>query len=688
MKAYLFIEQNILNLRKEIRQEKKHLFKQLHEQCSRYKSEVLPVEHPPKSTTYMGMAVANLSLAYLLTKQDHYLVEAKRWINAVINYPHWGNAHLVDVDLSAAWLLFGLSCSYDWIKEDLSKDEQEAIKNKLVLQANRMYQFKKKTEGKGWSTNYWQNHNWINLTGLAACGYALKNDVKDAQVWIDDAKVNFEKVYSVLPDDGSDYEGVVYWRYGAMWLFVYAHLLKTAEGLDVFKTSSFLKNTFYYRLYQAAPNLEEIINYGDCHDRRSGHSAAVYYKVASEYQNGHAQTLGNRVISDFLYREQYESQVKPGILPEAMFTLLWYNPSIEEKTFEDLPLSKYFEDLGLCVIRSSWNEDAIHFSFKSGHPGGKKQWKHGWELKKELGYESLSLSHQHPDSNHFILNAYGSFLAIDEGYNRHVKANEHNIITIDGVGYVGDGQNDVFKNITEDSVAEIETYMTGYEMTAFIGETSQMYPRELQLKRNARHVIYTNQGYFIMLDELRSDLPHRYEWHMHADTTPIKLSDTVFDYENGLAKLELMHLFPKVQKIKHLETNVRAVMTTQEPDNYRETKMKTVQISSSLEKDVNFLNVLVPRRFNEDSPVKVERFSNGTTIGVKVYGKTFTDLFYYSDKKKIEYQDLQANASWVLLQYQGEELVYCGCHEATKIVLNDDILYQGDQVSQFMQIKK
>ena len=38
----------------------------------------------------------------------------------------------------------------------------------------------------------------------------------------------------------SDYEGVVYWRYGAMWLYIYAHLLKEREGIDYFKTSGFL----------------------------------------------------------------------------------------------------------------------------------------------------------------------------------------------------------------------------------------------------------------------------------------------------------------------------------------------------------------------------------------------------------------------------------------------------------------
>ena len=54
-------------------------------------------EHP--SITYIGMAAANLSLAYLLTEQDHYLQEAKRWIFTAVDYDVWGYGFLVDVDL-------------------------------------------------------------------------------------------------------------------------------------------------------------------------------------------------------------------------------------------------------------------------------------------------------------------------------------------------------------------------------------------------------------------------------------------------------------------------------------------------------------------------------------------------------------------------------------------------------------
>ena len=102
---YLLIDKNLDKLKKEITGEKQDNFIRLIEQCRLYEVEKLPSKHPPTSTTFMGMAAANLSLAYLLTKQEHYLEEAKRWIFTAVNYNSWGYRFLVDVDLSASWLL-------------------------------------------------------------------------------------------------------------------------------------------------------------------------------------------------------------------------------------------------------------------------------------------------------------------------------------------------------------------------------------------------------------------------------------------------------------------------------------------------------------------------------------------------------------------------------------------------------
>jgi len=207
---YLLINDRLDQYKANLTTSHKDHFVRLVEQCRRYEGVSLTVEHPPTSITYMGMAVANLSLAYKLTGQKHYLEEAKRWMFTAVGYDVWGYGFLVDVDLSASWLLYGLGLSYDWIKEDLTKEELKLVLDKLILQGNKMFNYGEENKGNCWSTDYWQNHNWINYTGLLVTALAIRSEYGGAAHWVEVIKENFKLVYEYLPDDGSNYEGTVY----------------------------------------------------------------------------------------------------------------------------------------------------------------------------------------------------------------------------------------------------------------------------------------------------------------------------------------------------------------------------------------------------------------------------------------------------------------------------------------------
>jgi hypothetical protein len=657
MPDYLFVAQEISDLREEIHHTKAAVYKRLYDQCRRYGAESLSEELPGGSITFMGIASANLSLMYLLTKQPHYLEEAKRWIFTCVNYPHWGSDKKRDIDLSAAWLLFGLGLSYDWLQRVLSEDERSQLRDKLVLQASRMYEHREMNRGSGWAASYWQNHNWINMTGLAVAGYALVNEYPDAQRWIDAAKENFEYVYAVLPADGSDYEGVVYWRYGAMWLFVYAHLVKEREGIDYFATTPFLKNTFYYRLYQAAPDLQRQINFGDCHDRFSGHSTAIYYKTAAEYGNGYAQKLGNLVRDNYLYREALESKVKPGILPECLFEMLFYDPAVPETDFDDLPLTAYFEDLGLVVIRSSWAQDAVHFSFKCSTPGGKTQWDNAWKLAAQTEHNHLGLSHQHPDNNAFILVANDTYLAIDDGYNRTVKAAHHNVVLVDGVGYQDEGQNNIWANYTPDMTGVVEKYVNEDGIVYAVGETASTYQKDLKLTRFARHVLYTHRPFFIIFDELLSELDHTYIWLLHSDVFPTR-DENGFFYQNGPAMMRIHPVFPDAFTAAMEENVVRSIMTSQEPGNFCQTQLKTLALTTQTRsKRAHFLNVIALGDAANAPELVVTPVEDSTTIGVQVQADDQTDVFLYSPVGCITFQDREYESQELYLRIEDNRVI-------------------------------
>lgn len=577
----------------EIDGKRKKQYERLLAQADRYRAVALPKEHPKQSTTYMGIAIVNLALSYRLSKNEIYLQEAKRFMDAVISYEKWGNAHLVNVDLSASWILFGLSLGYDWLKPYLSEEEKERTVEKIRHHAKIIYEYRKDTYGKGWSTNFYQNHNWINMTGLAAAGYVLAKQYEEAPVYIEEAKSNFARVFSYLADDGSNYEGVPYWRYGGMWLFVYAHLLKVQEGIDYFKESNYLKRTFYYRLYQACGDFKQQLNFGDSHDRYSGHPACVYYKTAAEYGDGIAQKLGNMVIDRFLEEEAENSKIKPGILPEAAFEFLWYDPSVSEEEFDGLPKVGYFEDLGLLAIRENWTPESKVLTIKCGYPGGKKQWMTGFKLWREEGIDCLSLSHHHPDNLSYIFARGSEYLTCEDGYNRNIMPDNHNVILVDNRFTDAEDVNDVYvssvKKRMEEEGDSFDEREYGGHVTAFKqdgpvvvyrGETTGVYPKDLKMKEVSRTLFTDGLKFWIFVDVCRSETPHIYGLISNTDQAARK-DGNGYRYPMKTGDIHYRVFSDKGLQTKQYRQEVVSIMTSQEPDKVCRTAVETLSHGSA-----------------------------------------------------------------------------------------------------------
>lgn len=605
-------------------------YRRLLEQADRYQQMQLPKEHPPESTTYMGIAIANLALAYRVSSAERYLQDAKRFMKTVLSYEKWGNAHLVNVDLSASWILFGLSLGYDWLKPYLTEEEKQKVSRKLRHHAKVMFEYRRETYGHGWSTNFYQNHNWINMTGLAAAGYALLGEAEEASDYVQEAKEDFARVFSLMAEDGSNYEGVTYWRYGGMWLLVYAHLLKVQEGIDYFQTSPYLKNTFYYRLYQCNGDFSQQMNYGDCHDRYSSHPACVYYKLAAEYGDGYAQKLGNMVVDEFLTQEATCSKVKPGILPEAVFEFLWYDPQVPERDFSDLPLARYFEDIGLLAMRSSWERDAKVFSIKCSPPGGAKQWREGWKILKEENIDLFSLSHHHPDNLSYIFARGGEYFTCEDGYNRNLLPDNHNVLLVDGKYTDAEDVNDVYmssvehRRKTQGDAFNPETY-GGYvrsvkmegSLVLYRGESAGVYPAEFKMREVSRLLVTDGLKFWLFADIFNSELPHMYSVICNTDPAA-KLEDGAYWYAMQTGDT-VYRVFSDAQtRGKQYTQQVVSVMTTQEQDKLCHTCLNTLATESAGPQTAQvFFECFTFGDF--DATVR----SSGRTLHLECDGKTY-----------------------------------------------------------------
>jgi hypothetical protein len=583
-------------------------WRRLAEQCDWYRGQTPPPEHPTASITYFGPAAANLALAFRLTGQRGYLDEAWRWIATAISYPHWGKAKLPDHDLDAGWLLHGLSLAYSWLRDDLPADRAAALREKLELQGERLHAFAVESEGSWWSSSYWQNHNWICYAGLATAGYAL-----DRPEWTERAKENFALVLDLMPEDGSDAEGVVYWRYGVPWLATYLDLLERTEGVDWWRRGSFMANTFTWRLHQCAPGFEENVDHGDCHDRRSGHSVALYHRLAAAYRDGRAQWLAHQVAQRHFWREAYASGVKPGVMPEAFAELLWFDPAVEPVDPAGEPTSAYFPDLGQVTARTSWDDDATFVSFKAAPGGGHKAWETAERFRRERGWETLNAGHHHPDAGGFVLVSHGAFLAVDCGYSNAKRAAEHNLVLVDGQGWAGEGRYHVYKDLPFEAQPRLRDVTIADGWVHAVSESAAMFDPALGVRRVDRTLVVTPAGRLVLLDRLAADEPREWTLLLHGDW-PAEPVEGRIAIRSGPAQAWLTVLAPDEHRIEQVDTPIEANPTASTPSLRITKTLRTVRISTPRRSEAMILTALEPTSALHPAPARATALADGPGV--------------------------------------------------------------------------
>ena len=541
-------------------------FQRLQRHAHSYRSTLPPPEHPSDSITYIGTTVLNLALAFLLSRDQAHLDVARRWIKVGIGYPHWGKERMPDHDLDAAWLLFGLGLGYDWLKDVLPPDERAALTDKLIRQGRKLYDFACANEGKWWSSAYWQNHNWICYGGLAVAAYALCDECGEARDWAARARDNFRRALSYMPEDGSNYEGPVYWRYAVIWFLIYADLLQQETGEDL-HVNDFLRNTFYYRLYLSGPNLVDTANFGDCHDRRSAHTAAVYARLASLYSIGEAQWLYHHFYETCEWeREGAEGLVKPGLWAESGLEFLWYQPDVEASPLTNLPLNRAFPDLGLLAMRSSWDADAVTMAFKCGAPNGIKAWHSGHAHWSRHGWRTLSVGHDHPDANSFILIKGDDYIAVDDGYAKEKRTRNHSTLLVDGRGQYTDGAYNAFRNLDQTWGARLEKSAALGGVVYARGEAARAYHPDLQLRQFTREMLFLAGSAVVLRDTVSSEAPRHFQWLLQTDEPPRVNGRGKYLIKSGETACRLHVLQPDDVAQKVIEQEITANPTSAKPD--------------------------------------------------------------------------------------------------------------------------
>ncbi|MFQ5638699.1 MAG: heparinase II/III family protein, partial [bacterium] len=454
-----------------------------------------------------GDAVTALTLAYVVTRDSLFSGKAIEIALALADKSSWGE------QLSIAHISMGMAFFWDVMFDLLDNSQRSKIKVGVRSNANNQI-----------NSNPQSNHNWTPSAAEGLIGLAFKNEdvtIRDfAQSRLNGAKRNFkEDNRSVLWAHGSDGfspQGLGYWRkYNHMALFFHAlrfnepnndwyHLGKAFPG------SEFLKNTAYPRIYGDVQHRDfACLTWGDSRQVRTKPdgpfgSLGMLTLTASEYKDGYVMDFIDYLIDDAGFRME----------DEDIGTFIFYDDAgVPSNSYRDLPLSGYWPNMEGAIFRSGWDKNDIIFYMRCGPPLG-----HVRRIKTLPADK-----HSHPDANGFVLFYNNDYLAAEDGGKPQFGLDKkrpitygHNTILIDGLGQKGD------KTPTLPTTQANMDFLDAPHVGFLLGDATDAYEG---LDRYYRYVIYKKHNYFIIVDELRDNTSHKYEFLLGTDARHVITSD-------------------------------------------------------------------------------------------------------------------------------------------------------------------
>ncbi len=482
-----------------------------------------PSESPDEGlTTYRnyGNRLIAFAFACVITEDDQYCNLAKTYLLTYATWDQWGENDYRD--LGHGHMLMGNTLAYDWLYNHLTPTERQTVRESLAEWANKMYEASLGPQNDNWRNwwrkSYMQNHFSINYSALGMAGLALLGEDNRAQLWIDQASSQFIHWRDMLNgiEDGSWHESVNYQNYMLTLFLPFAVNLRDIQGIDLLP-DAYLQNYPYWRIYNHLPDSTQfIMAYGNFEwDWGNGHRPQnVLRFIANEYNNGHAEWMAQQLIAN---DPRYGTIWKA---PWYVFEFLYYNPTIDPISPNNLDKARLFSDLEGVIWRTGWEENDLVFGLKAGTYGGRyafdtfTQKVYPWNVPcSETGCQ-FNTDHDHDDTNTFYMYRGGHWLAPESEGGDQTATAFHNTLLIDGQGQyrVSDFDNpDDFKG--SDGFLEASANTTSFNYVS--ADATRRYKNISGIEDITRHVLFIRPSYLVMLDNLAADTAHQYTWVSH-----------------------------------------------------------------------------------------------------------------------------------------------------------------------------
>ncbi|MCD4824563.1 MAG: heparinase II/III family protein [Phycisphaerae bacterium] len=378
---------------------------------------------PPKSKRHFYLLstsrvclgrVTTLAMAFRLTGDRRFFERARKEMLAAAGFWTWNPKHFLDV----GEMCCALGIGYDWLYDELSKEDRAIIRRAIVEKALKpsLRHYHRKVTRLFWEAGR-NNWNLVCNGGLLIGALAIAEDEpKLSREIVSRALSSVKYGLSCYLPDGAWPEGPGYWNYGSVYNALFFSALETSLGdLKLYRTEmkAFSKSGSFI-MHMIGPNRKPF-TYADCGSGKWSISPAMFYLARRFNQPAFAwfewknlrrmipspdakvskkpgkKTSKKKPGKKVSYGRRYHSQIR--LLAMA---IAWFDERGVDYVPDKLPLDAFFRgQQDLVAMRGSWEDaNALFVGFKGGNN---------------------KASHGHMDIGSFVLDADGVRWAIDLG---------------------------------------------------------------------------------------------------------------------------------------------------------------------------------------------------------------------------------------------------------------------------------
>ncbi|KQM77167.1 heparinase [Pedobacter sp. Leaf216] len=462
----------------------------------------------------VGTPVRNLCIAYQLTKDKRFILDAKRRaLNIAKMNP---NGLATGDDFTSGAVLEALGWFYDAGYTVLNAEEKELFKNIITIRARRVYDHLPNR----FELHVSDNHVWqITLRNLAIATVSVINEVPEAKEWLTYMYEVWSARFPVLgTTDGGWHEGNGYFRVNFKSIIYLSQMFGDFSGVDYFKLP-WMQNLPYYMLY-THPNGSASTAIGDMWENiptvvkgEAWFADALIFKMNNQYLNWYVSKIKNDNPDYFHGTDDY-----------LLFRLLNYKPNQQVSTLSPakLPKSRNFADVGVVAMHedlANANKSLSSYLFSS--PFG-------------------SSGHGHASQNAFTINYKGKVLFGGSGYYSNFS-DKHNLLYYrTSKAYNTILADSLNQKIGEEGYGWIARAITGNHIQYALGDASNAYGEiksdfwldrfkqinvipnkangygESGVSLYRRHMLQLAGGYIVLYDELEANKPVKWTTQFHA----------------------------------------------------------------------------------------------------------------------------------------------------------------------------